>query len=146
MFNKSLYNECKRIIETKERRVIRNLAEYESALEKDDDANNENKCEVRAEGLAKLFEGLTEDDLNSDQDDALRRYVTNTHNDYYPLSEGVIERLQHQHKPSWYGLLALTLGKPEDYDTWLKEQPGVLYVDVVEDAYDHIDLEEMEDE
>lgn len=145
VFNKSLYNDAKRILEAKERQLIKKLPQYWDAMDEDSANNKARREEVRERGLEELFEGLTIDDLNSAQEEALDSYVSTNHSDSFSLANAVEEKLKHRHKPEWFGLLALTLGKQEDYDAWLKEQPGILYVDAAEDAYEHIEIASMED-
>lgn len=145
VFNNSLYNACRHILVYKEYKLIRYLDEYVDACQLDRDHNKSVENSLRDEALDVLFEGLTFDDLNSAQDEAIESYVDSKHRSSSKNEDELVERLKYNHKPSWFGLLALTLGKPEDYDAWLKEQPSVGYADVVEDTYDHIDIENMEE-
>lgn len=146
VFNNSLYNACKRILVYKEYKHIRYLDEYDEACQLDRDHNRSVENSLRDEALDVLFDGLTFDDLNSAQEEAIESYVDSKHRLSSKNEDELVDRLRYNHKPAWFGLLALTLGKQKDYDAWLKEQPSVGFADLVEDVYDHIDLEDMEGE
>lgn len=145
IFNSSLYGTIKRMLLEHEEDLIKQLDKYEAALELDDEINSARKAQLREEALECLFPEIDADELNDDQEDAIDSYVSRRHHSSYTNSELVLEELEGKHKPEWFGLLALTLGTPQDYTEWLKAQPSVSYADVVEDDYEHTELREMED-
>jgi len=142
VFDKKIYSACRSVLRNIEYNDISNTAQYKLLDSMDQDIKDDMEAKITEEIMEEF--GLS-GKLSKYQQEAVDRAVSSRiYDEYTSRAAEYMQELLYSYHKEYYGLLALTLGTEEDYQSWLSAYGTTKVEELIAELAEKFDIEDME--